>query len=632
MMGTEKKNRKEKQNVEYRRRTMVLRYRWKEEVLVCGALIVFAFLVNAGIQIHGLAGDDLYLWQNFFEDSFWRFLFPGENSRFFYHLAACLEFIFVGNHISWFVPVNLVINGLIAYTVFRAARRFSGSGAVGFVCGILYLLSRMSYYQISQVYGLMESLGLWAAVAILYYLYRYLNENEEGDSCYFVACGLYFIVCFINERYMVLVMAFLLPLLFRKEKRILNWLTPAFLFLLVQFVRILTTGTLSPAGVDGTYVLESLRLGQVLEFLLWQLLYLLGINMGPASLCGQPWVETSRLLKLAVTLEGMITLSIFVLFIIRLVCDWTNIGSYVKNAALFVGFIVLCMLSSSVTIRLEMRWIYVSMTAAWLFLAYMCGVVTGHSYEGGQSFEWKGIRYHRGGLISLALLTAYLALTFYTENYYRGFYQNLSFWEKQQEYNSLADQTWGRYGGELSGKRIYILKNTYGISQGDAETFFQTFEANGEDADISVYFVDSIRDFGQVAQNMVILREDPEHQAYQDITSMVRELKCEGIYGYYPDGWMDENAKMRVMAGSTGDIVLELLYPDATTGREVMNISMDGWQAASVKIDQSILYVTLKTLPYRTVELEFENNFYLGSAQEQRGSDRLSIMVNVTAD
>ena len=47
-------------------------------------------------------------------------------------------------------------------------------------CGILYPSSRMAYYQIGQFYGLMESLALWAALGILWFLYRYVNEKKTG--------------------------------------------------------------------------------------------------------------------------------------------------------------------------------------------------------------------------------------------------------------------------------------------------------------------------------------------------------------------------------------------------------------------------------------------------------------------
>lgn len=46
------------------------------------------------------------------------------------------------------------------------------------------------------------------------------------------------------------------------------------------------------------------------------------------------------------------------------------------NAMLFIGFIALNIASSSVTIRVEMRWIYVSLAGALLFLSYIYGELT----------------------------------------------------------------------------------------------------------------------------------------------------------------------------------------------------------------------------------------------------------------
>ena len=46
------------------------------------------------------------------------------------------------------------------------------------------------------------------------------------------------------------------------------------------------------------------------------------------------------------------------------------------NTMLFIGFIALNIASSSVTIRVEMRWIYVSLAGALLFLSYIYGELT----------------------------------------------------------------------------------------------------------------------------------------------------------------------------------------------------------------------------------------------------------------
>lgn len=79
------------------------------------------------------------------------------------------------------VPFNIILNAGIAYSIYRMAVSFSdGRRIISFAVGILYLSSRMAYYQIGQFYGLMESLALWAALGILWFLYRYVNEKKNG--------------------------------------------------------------------------------------------------------------------------------------------------------------------------------------------------------------------------------------------------------------------------------------------------------------------------------------------------------------------------------------------------------------------------------------------------------------------
>ena len=82
-----------------------------------------------------------------------------------------------------------------------------------------------------------------------------------------------------------------------------------------------------------------------------------------------------------------------------------------KVSTLFVTFVGACIACSSVTIRVEVRWIYVSMTAAWLFLAYMCGELA----EG----EKKRMK------LCLGLVAAYGVLMYPVETYYRNHFDNI---------------------------------------------------------------------------------------------------------------------------------------------------------------------------------------------------------------
>uniref|UniRef100_UPI000A786818 hypothetical protein n=1 Tax=Clostridium sp. NkU-1 TaxID=1095009 RepID=UPI000A786818 len=77
------------------------------------------------------------------------------------------------------------------------------------------------------------------------------------------------------------------------------------------------------------------------------------------------------------------------------------------------------------------------------------------------------------------------------------------------------------------------------MSDFTARTFFKTFDKERLAEGTEVTFIQSIHDIGLVTPNMLILREDPAHNAFQDVTDFVRNLKFELVYGCYETaGWM----------------------------------------------------------------------------------------------
>lgn len=129
--------------------------RWRDDLIVALLLTGFAFWINRGMELKGLYMDDLYLWSCYGEQSFIQYVFPMGSTRFrfLYYLAAWLELAVVGAHVEWFVPVNILMNAGLAYTLYRMAHKFSRSMYVGALCGIAFLASRMAYYQIGRSMG-----------------------------------------------------------------------------------------------------------------------------------------------------------------------------------------------------------------------------------------------------------------------------------------------------------------------------------------------------------------------------------------------------------------------------------------------------------------------------------------------
>ncbi|WP_024345694.1 hypothetical protein [Lacrimispora indolis] len=598
---------------------------WKDEIIAAALLLGFAFFINRGIEIKGLYMDDLYLWSCYGEQSFREFVFPlgSTRFRFVYYLAAWLELMVSGSHISWFVPFNILLNGCIAYTVYRFGRRLSGRWLMGFFCGILYLLSRMSYYQISQVYGLMESMALWTALGIFYCLYRYISEEKERKWFVPAATVMYFSICFIHERYMVLLPLFYAAFLMKKEKQKKPWLSITGAFLAVQAIRFLTIGSISPAGTGGTDVADTFHISDTFRYAVSQVFYLFGINAGPDHLNGLSWGKSPYWLHVLVIFADILLVVMTVVFLVTVIREREQLKKRLPVICLFLLFIALCIGSSSVTIRVETRWIYVSMTAAWLFAAYMCGVVVPKGEAKTKLSK---------PLLYCGLFLFYGVLMVPVESFYRGKYENLYYWPSQLRYNSLADETYGKYKENIFGKKIYIIGNSYEMSDFTARTFFKTFDKDRLAEGTEVSFISSIHDIGLVTPNMLILREDPAHNAFQDVTDFVRNIKFEPVYGCYEDGWLDESAKIRIMAGKEGKIGLKFYYPGVITGLEQVLVTVNGTEKHAIPIQSNTVTAEIDAPSFQVTELDFESNFFYENAAEQRGEKHLSIVASVTAN
>ena len=327
--------------------------------------------------------DDLYMWSCYGEQTFQEFVFPigGTRCRPVFYLASYLEMMLMGTHVEWMVPINIIINGMVAWTVYGMACNMSRSKVIGFFAGILYLLSRFSYYQISQGWGLMETMALWMAIGILYCLYQYLNEDRYYH--YVTANVLYFLVCFVHERYMALIPLFFIVLVMKRQsprRQFRLWAVPALVFAGVQLIRLIAIGGLSPAGTGGTQVADTFSVGQVIQYALSQVAYLFGINAGPEHLNGISWSQTPGWFHVMVYGSILLLAVMILLFLAAVISRKEARWSAFCNSFLFICFIGGCIASSSVTIRVEMRWI---------MILYSSGAVSGVSVWSHDTDLWR---------------------------------------------------------------------------------------------------------------------------------------------------------------------------------------------------------------------------------------------------
>ena len=581
------------------------RYAWLYTAAALVLLLLFGLFINRHLSIRALYGDDLYLWSFYGCEDFWSFTFPKVtkgNFRPFYWALSYLEFRLIGPHVHWYARFNVLLNVAIAWVIYFFSRRLSRltrmpqgmriGQAVGLLTGMLYLQSHFAAYQIAQVLGLLESLALLLALLTLWGLFDYMEGR--GTRAYLRACLCFFLVIFTHERYIALAPLFYLAVLtqYCTERRLCRRFAPSrtsevprtsqppasagtkecdtpgsdmlsgnrlgrlfelllpLLILAVFFgSRMVVAGDAIPVGTAGTKVQDTFSLTQALSFAFTQVAYIFGVNAGHAIFCGVSFADSARWVQALIGLSWLCLLLMLVLYVRSVWKRGRITPRLIGENLLFICFIALCIGSSSITIRLETRWVYVSYTAALLYLSFMLGEIAksgrvkpeasrtvrtraavpqrtsmdsvSASGEHGERFGMKKCRTAMVLTFSL-LFMAYGAVMTPVEHYDRQHYPNIFFFFDQDRVNSLADCTIDAVGaGEFLGKKqVYIYYNYYEMSDFYAEYFYKPFDPEKTGQGTEIHFINSPDELPADAtvENSIVLMEHG-NRGYIDVTA-----------------------------------------------------------------------------------------------------------------
>lgn len=568
-------------------------------------LLLFGLFINRHLSIRALYGDDLYLWSFYGCEDFWSFTFPKVtkgNFRPFYWAMSYLEFLLIGPHVHWYARFNVLLNVVIAWVIYFFSRRLSRltrvphgmlpGQAVGLLTGMLYLQSHFAAYQIAQVLGLLESFALLLALLTLWGLFDYMEGR--GTRAYLCACLCFFLVIFTHERFIALAPLFYLAVLtqYQTERRLCRRFAPSrtsevprtsqppasagtaecdtpgsdmlsgnrlgrllelllpLLILAVFFgSRMVVAGDAIPVGTAGTKVQDTFSLAQALGFAFTQVAYIFGVNAGHAIFCGVSFADSARWVQ---ALIGLSWLSLLLMLVLYGRSVWKRgriTPRLIGENLLFICFIALCIGSSSITIRLETRWVYVSYTAALLYLSFMLGEIAksgrvkteagravrtraavpqrtsmdsvSASGEHGERFGMKKCRTAMVLTFSL-LFMAYGAVMTPVEHYDRQHYPNIFFFFDQDRVNSLADCTIDAVGVEnfLGKKQVYIYYNYYEMSDFYAEYFYKPFDPEKTGQGTEIHFINSPDELPADAtvENSIVLMEHG-NRGYIDVSA-----------------------------------------------------------------------------------------------------------------
>ena len=488
-----------------------------EYAIVFTILLGLCFYINRDLVLKAFYMDDLFHWSWFRGLNLFDFAFKFYEASRYRPVFETIQYIFyviIGTNPMKLSIINKVYNSLIALFIYHFAKRLSKNQLLSFFISTLYILSHYAYYQIGQGIGSLESTALLLSLLILFYCLKLsgvIEEKKEGNvKNTIILFVLFFVVSFTHERFLGTAAPIVIAILTSKGDRlisktkILSLIIFVLEILLICFIRYIAIGKVMPAGTGGTYVEDTFSIAECIRYCFIQVAFIFGINIGPDYLYGIDFVSLPNAISKYLLFVSIALILIIILWYIILRIKKKQEMKYVAADLIFLSFIAVCIGSSSVTIRVELRFIYVSFTAAMLYLIYMCSFIV-------SKLAVKKLR-----VLPILLVTLAFVTRIPIELNYRKYFPKIHCIVDMIRVNSIYDNTIGKYGLEdiMNNKKIYIISKYYDMTKFYAENILKIYDINNIGKPmILVSDISEIpqEDFGE---NTIILYEDIANNNY----------------------------------------------------------------------------------------------------------------------
>lgn len=498
-----------------------------EYLLIFSILALLCFYINKGIVLKLLYMDDLLDWSWFRGLSLYEFAFKFYGSSKYRPIFEAIQYLLytiIDTDPTRIVFFNEIYNSLIALFIYHIIKRLDAGRITALLLSSLYIISHFSYYQIGQGIGNLETTSLFFTLLILFYSLKLIGTIKEydnvGNEIHFniknnikntiVLFVLYFLIVFTHERFLCLALPIFIAIFLSKDEdnRIINKhkVFAAIIFileiLLICYIRYIAIGNIMPVGTGGTRVEETFKLNECINYCFIQVAFIFGINIGPEHLVGIDFASIP--LKNIKILTYISIIIIILVIIFYLILKIKNIYKHsykdnnINSDLIFLSFIAMCIGSSSVTIRVEMRFVYVSFTIALIYISYMCAYI-------------KKCYNNTLSKLTITLLIVLICLTrIPIELTYRNYYYKLYCFFDINRVNSIYDETIGKYGLDdiLNKKKIYLVKKYYDMTNFYAEYMLKIYDKNN--VGNTIILVDDVSEIPleEYGENTIILYED----------------------------------------------------------------------------------------------------------------------------
>ena len=501
-----------------------------EYLVVFALLLMLCFYVNRDIVIKALYMDDLFHWSWFRGLNIFEFAFKFYGVSRYRPVFDAIQYIFyiiIDTDPFRYAIINKVYNSIVALFIYHFIKKVDAGKIVALLLSSLYLIAHFAYYQIGQGIGSLETDALFFAIIILFYSLKLsgaiVNRDEfeniklpskmDNIKNTIILFIMFFIVSFTHERFMGTAVPIVIAIFMSRDeedmkitkRKIISLIVFVLEILLICFIRFLAIGKVMPAGTGGTYVEETFNILECIGYCFAQVACIFGINIGPDYLYGVDFMNLS-----GVKVKYLALVSIVFIVATIVVYIWKRIRHKSRKNSLagdliLLSFIAMCIGASSVTIRVEMRFIYVSFTAAIIYLAYMCGYIK-------ESINKNILKTIPVIMVALVFITR-IPIEFR----YRTYFKNIHCYVDLNRVNSIYDNTIGKYGVDeiLHKKKIYIIDNVYGMTDFYSEYFFKIYDK--ENIGNKIILVRDIAEVpaSDIGEDTIILYENYDNNDYK---------------------------------------------------------------------------------------------------------------------
>jgi hypothetical protein len=441
--------------------------------------ILILFIVNIlffyGLQSHTIMGDDLFTW-DFYKKTpdFIHSVITNigaEKYRPVFNLFQFILFKLFSGSMPLFFWFNVLFNSLIITLIYFFTKKVTSNNIIAFCSSLLYITSRFSYYSILEITGLLEALCILWLILIIYVVVLYFLEKRI--TWLYWLLFLNFLIIFTHERFIVLLpfiiaVIYFGPNVFKSTKQKWFYIGGAVLPLLLNlFIKkvIFHVGFL--VGTGGTVI--KMNLSTIFNFFRDGVLNIIGFNTGPAYLSAVPFSELNFPIKVISYLVFSITVYVFVVSIIK-ICktDKSTVIKSLKVVCLWGLLMCPLLLSASITIRQEFRWLYAPYIIFILFFAYLISKYFNNKQK-------------------YVIILLFLSLNLYSNIDYKKYLSPVYFISSQKISDSFYDESIKKYGYK---ERNFIVEK-YSSCEWvmPADLFFKPYVESG---DFHITYVDSI--------------------------------------------------------------------------------------------------------------------------------------------